>query len=61
MNFWQEPEWIKLKQACVMKTERILTRLEYLKEIGSKEYTEEKYQEYLKIMKNDGQDDDLPF
>lgn len=44
-----------------MKTERILTRLEYLKEIGSKEYTEEKYQEYLKIMKNDGQDDDLPF
>lgn len=61
MNFWQEPEWIKLKQSCVMKTDRLLTRLEFLKEIGAKEYSEGKYQEYLKIMKNNDQDDDLPF
>ena len=50
MNFWQEQEWIKLKQSCVMKTERLLTRLEYLKEVGANNYSEEKYQQYLKEM-----------
>jgi len=53
MNFWQEQEWIKLKQSCVMKTERLLTRLEYLKEVGANNYSEEKYQEYLKSMEKD--------
>jgi len=55
MNFWQEQEWIKLKQSCVMKTERLLTRLEYLKEVGAINYSEEKYQEYLKSMEKNNE------
>ncbi|MBK7380449.1 MAG: hypothetical protein IPJ03_15955 [Ignavibacteriales bacterium] len=51
MNFWQEPEWTKLKQSCVMKTERLLTRLEYLKEVGANNYSEEKYMNYIKTIK----------
>lgn len=50
MNFWQEPDWIKLKQSCIMKTERLLTRLEYLKEVGANNYSEEKYKQYLEAM-----------
>lgn len=50
MSFWQEAEWIKLKQSRTMKTERLLSRLEYLKEVGASNYSEEKYQEYLKPM-----------
>lgn len=33
-------------------TNKILTRIEWLKEVGYENYSEEKYQEYLSIMKN---------
>ena len=46
MNFWQEPNWIKLKTFS-LKTDKVLSKTEYLKEIGYKNFTEEKYREYL--------------
>ena len=33
-------------------TDRVMTRSEYLKDVSLAEFTEEKYQDYLKIMKN---------
>jgi len=33
-------------------TDKIMRRSEYLKDVGLAEFTEEKYQDYLKIMKN---------
>jgi hypothetical protein len=50
MEFYKTPEWIKLKTQTV-KTEKLLTRTEYLKEVGYKNYSDEKYIEYLKIMR----------
>lgn len=51
MNFWQTPEWIKAKQS-VRKTEEVMTRVEFLREVGHKEYSEKLYQEYLQVMKS---------
>ena len=33
-------------------TDKVMTRTEFLKDVGLAEFTEEKYQDYLKIMKN---------
>jgi hypothetical protein len=49
MNFWETPEWIKAKTIS-LKTNKLLSRIEYVKEFGAKNYTEEKYQAYLRAM-----------
>lgn len=48
-NFWETPEWISLKTRQT-KTEKVLSKTEYLKMVGAVEFTEEKYKEYLKVM-----------
>lgn len=50
MNFWESKEWIEVKTATFI-TEKLLSRMEYLKRVGYKNYSEEKYQKYLIIMK----------
>lgn len=49
MNFWQTKEWIEAK-TTILKTEKLLNRTEYLRLVGSKNYSEEKYQKYLAVM-----------
>lgn len=51
MNFWETKEWVKLK-TFILKTEKILSRIEYLKLVGHKNYSEEKYQQYLNTMRS---------
>lgn len=51
MNFWETPEWIKTK-IMGMKTDHILTKTEYVKEFGAKNFTEEGYKKYLDIMQS---------
>ena len=50
MNFWETKEWISLK-TVVLKTNKLLSRVEYLKQMGYKNFTEEKYQQYLNVMR----------
>lgn len=52
INFWQTPEWIKMK-TFIAKTEKVLSRVEYLKLMGCKNYSEDNYKRYLEIMKSD--------
>jgi hypothetical protein len=52
MNFWETPDWIRTKALCA-RTNKLLNRLEYLKEFGAKNWSEEKYQAYLKAMTTD--------
>jgi plasmid replication initiation protein len=49
MNFWEQPEWIKLK-TFQMTTDKILNRVEYLQLVGYKHYSDEGYQKYLQAM-----------
>ena len=49
MSFWRTKEWIELKQ-FTLKTDKILSRIEYLRLVTAKNYSEDKYREYLKIM-----------
>ena len=49
-KFWETLEWLNAKEAA-LKTNEVLTRTEYVRIFGAKEYTEEKYQEYLRLMK----------
>lgn len=46
MNFWERPEWIKLKTSEV-KTDKLLSKVEYLRLVGAKNFTEESYRKYL--------------
>ena len=51
MNFWETPEWVQLKTiASHQQTDTLLSKTEYLRMVGAKEFTEEKYQAYLKTM-----------
>ena len=43
-------EWIKIK-TFIAKTEKLLSRVEYLRMFGWKNYSEENYQKYLETMK----------
>lgn len=49
MNFWETKEWIEAK-TTIIKTEKLLKRTEYLRLLGYKNYSEEKYQKYLEVM-----------
>jgi len=51
MNFWQTYEWIKIK-TFVARTEKLLSRVEYLRLVGWKNFSEEKYKQYLQAMDN---------
>ena len=47
-DYFKSKEWIELKQSCgAIKTDKVLTRIEYLKEVGAKNFTEKTYQQYL--------------
>jgi hypothetical protein len=48
-KFWETPEWIRTK-TLGMKTDKLLTKIEYLKYVGAKNFTEEGYKKYLEIM-----------
>ena len=50
MNFWETKEWVSLK-TIVLKTDKLLSRYEYLKQVGHKNYSEEKYQQYINVMR----------
>ena len=52
MNFWEQPDWIKIK-TFIAKTDKLLSRAEYLRLVGWENYSEDKYQTYLRIMKSD--------
>lgn len=54
-QLFRDPEWIKVKTGTP-KTDKILSRIEFLKEVGWKEYTEEMYQKYLKAMNSSGRE-----
>lgn len=49
-KFWETPEWLSAKEST-LKTKEVLTRTQYVRVFGAKEFTEEKYQEYLRLMK----------
>lgn len=49
MNFWETKEWIKLK-TFISKTDKLLSKVEYLRLVGYKDFTEEKYKKYLEVM-----------
>lgn len=49
MNFWETKEWNYLK-TFIAKTDKILSKIEYLKLVGWQNFTEEKYKKYLNIM-----------
>lgn len=46
MNFWEMKEWIELKTSD-LKTEKLLSRVEYLRLVGAKNFSDEKYKKYL--------------
>ena len=50
-SFWEQPEWIKMK-TFVAKTDKLLSRVDYLKLVGYKNYSDEKYKQYLKVMES---------
>ena len=50
MNFWESKSWIEAKTFTLI-TVKLLSRIEYLKRVGHKNYSEEKYQKYLLVMK----------
>lgn len=49
-NLFKSREWMQIKTLSI-KTDRVLSRIEWLKEVGWESYSEEKYQEYLAVMK----------
>jgi len=51
MNFWETKEWIEAKTYKQLVTDKLLSRIEYLKLVGSGNYSEEKYRQYLKSCK----------
>lgn len=51
-QLFQSPEWIEIKTSS-LKTDKVLTRIQFLKEIGWQEYTDEKYKIYLEAMVKD--------
>lgn len=53
-QLFKSKEWIAIKTRGI-KTDRILSRIEWLKEVGWQNYSEEKYNEYLEIMKFEGE------
>ena len=48
-NFWEQPEWIKIK-TFIAKTEKLLSRVEYLRLLGWENYSEQNYKKYLEAM-----------
>ena len=60
--FWETKEWQEAKSQT-SKTDKLLSRSEYLRTIGAKEYSEEKYQRYMAVMltkeKGDPKNEDL--
>lgn len=48
-QLFKSKEWISVKM-YQPQTERILTKIEWLKEVGWQNYSEEKYREYLRVM-----------
>lgn len=55
MNFWETKDWVEAK-TVILKTEKLLSRIEYLKMVGSKNYSDEKYRQYLKVMQPTNQE-----
>lgn len=51
MNFWETRDWMELK-TIVLRTDKLLTKSEYLKQVGYKNFSEEKYKKYLDVMRN---------
>lgn len=49
MNFWETDDWIRVK-TFVATTDKLLSRVEYLKMMGYKNYSDESYKKYLKAM-----------
>jgi hypothetical protein len=52
LNFWEQPEWIKIK-TFIAKTEKLLSRVEYLKLLGWENYSDENYKKYLEVMQGE--------
>jgi hypothetical protein len=46
INFWETKEWIELKTSD-LKTDKLLSKVEYLRLVGAKNFTEESYRKYL--------------
>ena len=49
INFWETKEWIEAK-TNVLKTDKVLSRVEYLRLVGHENFSDQKYREYLKNM-----------
>lgn len=49
MNFWETDDWIRVK-TFIATTDKLLSRVEYLKMMGHKNYSDQSYQNYLKAM-----------
>lgn len=50
MNFWETDEWIKAKTHRTIITDKLLSRVDYLLLVGSKNYSDESYKKYLQAM-----------
>jgi len=61
MNFWETTEWIEAKTAQ-FTTDVVLSRVQFLKLVGSGNYSEEAYNKYLTAMlqKQKENEDDKP-
>lgn len=49
MNFWEHPSWIEAK-TTQFTTDEVLSRVQFLKLVGSGNYSEDAYQKYLQAM-----------
>lgn len=49
MNFWETKDWIEAK-TIILKTDKLLSKIEYLRTVGWQNFTEEKYRQYLQVM-----------
>jgi len=50
--FANDPDWQLLKSEKTIKTEKLLTKIEFLKSVTASAFSEENYRKYVKSFKN---------
>ena len=58
----KDPLWQETKlKTKIIKTDRILSKVEYLKVVGHQNFTHQGYREYVKNFKEENKNNELPF
>lgn len=53
-EIFKSREWLSLKTED-FKTDKVLSRIEFVQKFGAKNFSAEKYQEYLRLCENSGE------